>query len=634
MIKPPRLPVPKFGGNLLEYSQWTSLFRVALESGPFSEEQKLILLNEALIGDAKEAVAGLLSGGASFRKCMDLLKAQFGDQERRIRAVADAMKNWPKMSSFRAPDVRQHRARCTKYLAMLDKFTPEEVRDAFLLMMMEDPIPAVRSSEWRMIIPNGTSATKEIFLEYLDKYALAHEDPGAQITKFEANAPQSGRAPLTKSGSAPPATRRPLLAFPPRRNTTLVAAAFDENGGEPLLLEEEDLDWALGEPEQAVLAMAGLDGPISPPELVPPVSSKPDPPPPTKCPICGHPHPLNHCKGYLQMKNRERWDLVFKKGLCSLCLAPGHRHANCSRPKCQKCQAAHHTSLHFWTRPSEPVRRADAPPSLAALAMEGVEPPSGVPSGDPACQSTEPTLCAMARVTPRTTREMVILMTALVDLVGPGGNTCTVRVLIDCGSQRNFISDRIRLQLGLPTICTEPLSIGLLGGRVTPTELVPAVVFRAKSRVSDFALNMCALAINDITTHPPPVLEAASNWEHLRGLTLADPTGMGEQKIDAIFGAVVFADLLNGSVVRPAKGERAPAAFGTGFGWVLCGPAPARRRDPAYEDPASFASCFLAQVLGGPALLRTVERRGKAAAPMDPGSSDKIPNVQWRPPAD
>ncbi len=34
LIKPPRLPVPKFGGNLLEYSQWTRLFRVALESAP------------------------------------------------------------------------------------------------------------------------------------------------------------------------------------------------------------------------------------------------------------------------------------------------------------------------------------------------------------------------------------------------------------------------------------------------------------------------------------------------------------------------------------------------------------------------------------------------------------------------
>ncbi|MCP3882604.1 MAG: DUF1759 domain-containing protein, partial [Sulfitobacter sp.] len=118
LVKPPRLPLPKFGGSLLEYSRWTSLFRAVLDSAPLSEDQKLVFLAAALFGDAKDTVDGPISGGASYQECMALLEARYGDKERRIRAIATAMKNWPKMGSFRVPEVRKHRARCTEHLAM------------------------------------------------------------------------------------------------------------------------------------------------------------------------------------------------------------------------------------------------------------------------------------------------------------------------------------------------------------------------------------------------------------------------------------------------------------------------------------------------------------------------------------
>ncbi|MCP3881872.1 MAG: DUF1759 domain-containing protein [Sulfitobacter sp.] len=391
LIKPPRLPVPKFDGNLLEYSQWTTMFRVVLESGPFTEEQKLILLTEALVDDAKDAVAGLVSGGASFRECMDLLRGRYGDEERRIRAVADAMKKWARMTSFRPADARKHRARCTRYLAMLEKFSAEDVRDAFVLMMFEDPIPDTRSSEWRMFIPADSSATKEGFLEYLDKFALAHDDPGSQITRFEVGTSKAVPAPL--------AGRRPLSAFPPRRNTALVATATDETDG-GFFPGEEGQDGELGEPGPAVLAMAGLDGPSRTPASAPAAPPDSERASLVRCPICSHPHPLHHCQDYARMGNRERWNLVFKKGLCALCLFPGHRHVDCSRPNCQRCQAGHHTSLHFWPQPREPPRVAGAPPASAASAGESGAAPGGDSLGTSTGLDAAPTLWPWPRSCP------------------------------------------------------------------------------------------------------------------------------------------------------------------------------------------------------------------------------------------
>ncbi|MCP3879978.1 MAG: hypothetical protein GY701_16535, partial [Sulfitobacter sp.] len=251
----------------------------------------MVLLTDALFGEAKEAVAGPISGGASFQECMNLVKARYGDEERRIRAIGDAMRNWPKMTSFRAPEARRHRARCTKYLAMLNKFTAKEVRNAFLLMFFEDPIPNARGSEWRMLILTGVSATKESFLQYLDKYALAHESPGAQITKFEAGA--------TKSGSALPPFRRPPATSPRQRTADLVATAMDKDSCE-FLPDEEDPGWAVGEPEQAVLVMAGLDGLTPVPPLTPTLSSRPVRPPPgrdgpSNGPTCADPPTYAGC---------------------------------------------------------------------------------------------------------------------------------------------------------------------------------------------------------------------------------------------------------------------------------------------------------------------------------------------------
>ncbi|MCP3878203.1 MAG: DUF1759 domain-containing protein, partial [Sulfitobacter sp.] len=389
-------------GSLLEYSRWTFLFRGVLDSATLSEDQKLVFLAAALFGDAKDTVDGPISGGASFQECMALLEARYGDKERRIRAIATAMKNWPKMGSFRVPEVRKHRARCTEHLAMLEGFTAEEVRDALVLMMLEDPVPDARGSEWRMLVPTGASATKESFLGYLNKYVLAHEKPGLQIAKFEAKP--------RKPSSAPP--RRPPLTLPPHHDTVLVVTATEERDI-GLLPGEGDPVGTRGEPEQAVLAMAGLGGPKQTLTFAPSASSNPEWSSVLGCPICSYPHPLNHCASFLRMGSRERWGLVFGGEICALCLSPGHCHLDCSRPGCPVCQAQHHVSLHSLTHTEEPGRQADPASTLAAFVGERDEAPGSEPLGGPIYRNTAPALCAMARVAPLASGETVSLITAL-----------------------------------------------------------------------------------------------------------------------------------------------------------------------------------------------------------------------------
>ena len=74
----------------------------------------------------------------------------------------------------------------------------------------------------------------------------------------------------------------------------------------------------------------------------------------TVCNLCGGPHSLNDCPGFLEKTLAERRDFIKAKALCYSCLIPSHVSKFCkSRLICKSCNKRHPTSLHDYNWKSD-----------------------------------------------------------------------------------------------------------------------------------------------------------------------------------------------------------------------------------------------------------------------------------------
>ena len=148
------------------------------------------------------------------------------------------------------------------------------------------------------------------------------------------------------------------------------------------------------------------------------------------------------------------------------------------------------------------------------------------------------------------------------------------RLIFDTGSQRSYVSPRLRNALQLPTINQETLMIKTFGsetGQIQSRDLVQLCVQGMTSEtylyVNAYAVPICSPLQNQAVNF------VASTYEHLSGLLLGDSISADENEndveVDVLIGADYYWHFLTGTIKR---GERGPTALQTKVGWALSGP--------------------------------------------------------------
>ena len=82
----PKLGLPRFDGNPLEWPTFISLFKCLVHNQPQTDTQRMTHLQRALDGNTKKAIGGMLTHGHLYREALKELEEQFGNEE----AVAGA----------------------------------------------------------------------------------------------------------------------------------------------------------------------------------------------------------------------------------------------------------------------------------------------------------------------------------------------------------------------------------------------------------------------------------------------------------------------------------------------------------------------------------------------------------------
>ncbi|XP_065087718.1 uncharacterized protein LOC135709340 [Ochlerotatus camptorhynchus] len=276
----------------------------------------------------------------------------------------------------------------------------------------------------------------------------------------------------------------------------------------------------------------------------------------SSCQVCSGYHRHFECPKFHQMSPAQRSEKVKELRICFNCLRPGHRAIDCSSKKtCSRCQRRHHTLLH---------EEADS---------NTVEVAPTIQNEEPACQTSSENHSESQRVTETVAScnhskaaKTVMLMTAVVRIKDSRGWTTPCRVLLDSGSQVNFLSKPMADRLATER---RPAHVPIAGIGGSKTYAKEKMMVEVESRHSDFCTTIECLVVPEITGAIPATKINVSAWPIDTDLLMADPNFHTPSDIDMLIGISHFLQLLKTGRIQLS--DKLPELQETHLGWVVAG---------------------------------------------------------------
>ena len=251
-----------------------------------------------------------------------------------------------------------------------------------------------------------------------------------------------------------------------------------------------------------------------------------------RCEFCLGEHQAVACSKYETVSDREM--VLRKYNRCYGCLKRGHMLKQCNSAKvCKKCNKdKHHETICGGTNePTGVINTALSRSPTAAIAYQTVK----------------------AKLQPVN-----------------GGKSVTCRVLLDSGSARSFISEKLARRLGSkPVRGKQRQRFEGLNETVQELETESHVV-RLTSLDSSYSNDIEVKTLPAITTigNPAP-LKLKQLYPHLKELFFTDVSQKRLLEVDMLLGSEHLAELQTGCIRKGERGE--PVAVLTKLGWTLMG---------------------------------------------------------------
>ena len=274
------------------------------------------------------------------------------------------------------------------------------------------------------------------------------------------------------------------------------------------------------------------------------------------CCYCDKDHFPANCDVVPEVGARKQ--ILRKSGRCFSCLRKGHLSRNCrTTRRCHECNGRHHTSI-CTPRQVPTVEMSSETTPVVTTNTLNPSAPEYIPS------TTNTTLYLEANRT-------VLLQTAVAEVYNPIDKTQrrSIRIVMDSGNQRSYLTTKVKQDLRLESVSTQQLSIAAFGSRRAQVKSCDVVTLKIQTRFGP-DLQVHLFVVPHICD-PLSARPVSTGYQHLSGLDLADHCSESELlEVDLLIGSDVYWDIVTGEVVRGANG---PVAINTTLGWVLSGPA-------------------------------------------------------------
>ncbi|CAK9806969.1 hypothetical protein ANTQUA_LOCUS5085 [Anthophora quadrimaculata] len=267
------------------------------------------------------------------------------------------------------------------------------------------------------------------------------------------------------------------------------------------------------------------------------VSTKPA----VSCPVCKQPHYINQCQEFLKQSPRDRYKTVKSLNHCINCLHSNHSFTQCRASTCRKCGKKHHTLLHLENHSFKNINENS--------------------------NTTDPTSSqAVALIASSEFKNEVLLSTARLLILDKNNRIHECRVLLDPGSQRNFITERFAAYLRLPK---DPLNIRASGIGRQENRIKYAVEAQINSANSKFKCKATFLTLPEITSPLPSRTFDKGILRIPENLVLADPLFNKSSNIDLLLGEYLYYKIVGTNRIRSNNDK--VVLQDSELGWILSG---------------------------------------------------------------
>ncbi|XP_059220581.1 uncharacterized protein LOC131995699 [Stomoxys calcitrans] len=286
------------------------------------------------------------------------------------------------------------------------------------------------------------------------------------------------------------------------------------------------------------------------------------------CPLCRDDHSIRSCSEFRKFSPQERIDFTFKNKLCNNCLSPNHSKQKCkSKNTCFICHKNHHSLLHLKSKSDSIQISENSNSSVTNSSPRGNNFNGTAPLDETPSTSTKG---SQIQVNFASSNETILLRTALVQ-IDLRGELFTARALIDAGSQRTFVTERLRSLLQIRYRSARFEIFGLGEKMQTSNKECEICLYSHRYNIR-FSIN--AIVLPKLTQLLPAASFTISDPQGLSQLDLADPTFNKSAHVDLILGndseRFINIEGMRKNVCGYAS------AYNTVFGWVLSGPTKAQ----------------------------------------------------------
>ena len=295
-----------------------------------------------------------------------------------------------------------------------------------------------------------------------------------------------------------------------------------------------------------------------------------------RCAYCGQAHSSNSCSSVTDPAERKK--LLMKSGRCFACLRRYHMQRDCrSAMRCPNCGGRHHVSICMKGQPRS--ARGSNSQTGSSDHSSALPTPSAGPSAPLPANAQSTSRHQRANGLPTSSMHYVdakvpvLLQTARACVYNTeqSQSAMEIRIILDSGSQRSYVTTRVKETLGLRSESAEVMLIKTFGSDAEKRHTCEVVSLGMKMKDGgNLVMSLLTVPIICQPLSAQPISLARDKYEHLCEMDLADfSNGDDDLEIDVLIGSDHYWKLVTGGVVRGSGG---PTAIQTRVGWVLSGP--------------------------------------------------------------
>lgn len=554
-IKLPEIKIQPFDGKLSEFASFFELFEALIsENHSLSNVQKFLYLKSFLRNEPLHLISSLPAVNDSFQVAIDLLKNRYENKLAVVNAYLSNILEIEPLKKCTAPILRKFVNDIKQNLDMLEKLNleVEQLWELLLIYLFEKKLDPGTHKFFEMERDIDSLPTLPDFLNTLKKRCVILEN-------------------LASTDSV---DRKPL------RKVTL------HTGNSP----KHSQDVQVG--HQTLFCVAcGTDN-----------------------------HSIYHCETFKCLNPSDRQKIVRDKRLCFNCLGSKHSLKQCvSNGKCHICSRKHHTLLHCpqphtsnlnlqssqFNKNSRNVRnnksQLESQPQQSTLENHSdtenrtyenpiqhsnshshetshvntnsvyrprntqQQPSTSTRTEDNTTPTTSVTMSSLSG-----NKSYVLLATALVTVFDIDGNPIPCRVLLDCASQNNFVTEKFVQKL---RISPYSKSINISGISQSAFNCTKMIDLTLHSNVcTDIKFKLPCILLSRITSKLPQVKLTKDNLPIPPHCQLSDPQFHFPSDIDLLIGAEVYYQIILNETF--SLGKNLPTLQNTKFGWIIAGTVP------------------------------------------------------------